>query len=50
MEQAERQEERLDRLVNDLLDVSRVRAGKLELHLELIDLVGSVYEAVEEHR
>ena len=38
MARAERQVDRLDRLVNDLLDVSRVQAGKLELHLEPTDL------------
>jgi signal transduction histidine kinase len=47
-ERAEHLEERLDQLVNDLLGVSRVRAGKLELHLEPMDLVGMVHEAVEE--
>lgn len=45
-----RQAERLDRLVNDLLDVSRIRAGKLELHLERADLTSIVYEAVEDQR
>jgi PAS domain S-box-containing protein len=45
-----RQTERLDRLVNDLLDVSRIRAGKLELHPEPGDLASIVREAVEEQR
>ena len=36
--QAERQEDRLDRLVNDLVDMSRIRAGLLEFHLEPTDL------------
>jgi PAS domain S-box-containing protein len=40
--------ERLERLINDLLDVSRIRAGKLELRLEPIDLAAIVREAVEE--
>ena len=48
MAQAEHQEERLDRLVDDLLDVSRVQAGKLELHLALTDLAAIVREVVEE--
>jgi signal transduction histidine kinase len=50
VEQAEHQEERLDRLVNDLLDVARVRAGRLDLHLAPTDLVAIVREAVEEQR
>ena len=48
MARAERQEHRLDRLVNELLDVSRIQAGKLELHLEPTDLVEIVREVVEE--
>ncbi|HEY7347001.1 MAG TPA: PAS domain S-box protein [Ktedonobacterales bacterium] len=47
---AEHQTDRLDRLVNDLLDVSRVRAGKLELHPEPADLAAIIREAVEEQR
>ncbi|HEU5369854.1 MAG TPA: PAS domain S-box protein, partial [Ktedonobacterales bacterium] len=47
---AEHQADRLDRLVNDLLDVSRVRAGKLEFHLEPADLASIVREAVDEQR
>lgn len=50
MAQAERQADRLDRLVSDLLDVSRVRAGKLELHPNRVDLATIVREAVEEQR
>ena len=48
--QAERQEERLDRLVDDLLDVTRVQAGKLDLHLAPTDLAAIVREVVEELR
>jgi signal transduction histidine kinase len=48
--QEERQVDRLDRLVNDLVDVSRVQAGMLELHLEPTDLATVVREAVEELR
>ena len=44
------QADRLDRLVNDLLDVSRVQAGKLELHPAAVDLAAIVREAVEEQR
>jgi PAS domain S-box-containing protein len=41
---------RLERLVNDLVDISRVRAGKLDLHLEPTDLATIVHETVEEQR
>jgi signal transduction histidine kinase len=50
LSEAERQEERLDRLVNDLLDVTRVQAGKLDLHLAPTDLAAIVREVVEELR
>ncbi len=48
--QAEHQTVRLDRLVNDLLDVSRARVGRLDLHPEPADLATIVGEAVEEQR
>ncbi len=48
--QSLRQVARLDRLVNELLDVSRVRVGKLDLHLEPADLAAIVREAVEQQR
>lgn len=38
---------RIEALVNDLVDVSRIQAGKLELHFEPTDLVALVREAVE---
>jgi signal transduction histidine kinase len=41
---------RLDRLVGDLLDASRVRENRLELKLDRIDLAAVVREAVEEQR
>jgi signal transduction histidine kinase len=41
------QMERLERLVNDLVDVSRIQAGKLELRPEQVDLVEIVRDAVE---
>jgi signal transduction histidine kinase len=50
LSRAEHQEERLDRLVNDLLDVTRVQAGKLELHLAPTDLAAIVREVVDELR
>lgn len=48
--QARQQTGRLERLINDLLDVSRVRAGKLELSLAPADLTAIVSAAVEEQR
>ncbi len=47
---AGRQTDRMNRLVNDLLDASRVRAGQLELHPEPADLTLIVHEAVQEQR
>jgi PAS domain S-box-containing protein len=41
---AERQVDRLHMLVNSLLDVSRIRAGRLELELEEVDLAALVDE------
>ena len=41
-----KQVQRLDRLVNDLVDVSRVQAGKLELRPEDTDLATIVRQAV----
>lgn len=46
----ERQGRRLDRLVNDLLDVSRIQTGTLVLHRQTVDLAGIVTEVVEEQR
>jgi PAS domain S-box-containing protein len=37
---------RLNRLVNQLLDISRIESGKLELELELADLVSLVKQVV----
>jgi signal transduction histidine kinase/integral membrane sensor domain MASE1 len=53
MEQMERtahQMERMEALVNDLVDVSRIQAGKLELRPEQADLVVIVHEAVAAQR
>ncbi len=38
------------RLINDLLDVSRIQQNKLELHLAAFDLVGLVYETVQDYQ
>jgi signal transduction histidine kinase len=42
----ERQAEHMTKLVCDLLDVSRVRTGKLSIHREMFDLFAVVQEAV----
>ncbi|MDF1565508.1 MAG: response regulator [Deltaproteobacteria bacterium] len=41
--------ERLNRIVDDLLDLSRFAAGKVQLELEVVDLVQVVREAVERY-
>lgn len=41
---------RLTRLVDDMLDVSRVRAGKLEMRIEQVDLAEIARDAVDEQR
>lgn len=50
LENANRQTDRLDRLVSDLLDVSRIQAGKLETREIPCNLVDIVYDAVREQR
>ena len=40
----------VERLVNDMLDVSRIRAGRLDLHYEFADLGMIVGQAVNEQR
>ena len=45
---AEQQVDRQNRLVGDLLDMSRIRANKLEFHVAPCDLATIVGEAVEE--
>jgi len=49
-ESAEQQSRRLNRMVDDLLDVSRSRAGYLELRLTPCDLAAIVRESIEEQR
>lgn len=47
---ADRQAELLNRLVNDLLDVSRIQANKLHLRLTMCDLAAIVRDAAYEQR
>jgi PAS domain S-box-containing protein len=50
LDSATRQIERLSRLVESLLDVSRIAAGRLHLELETFDLSRMVSEVVERFR
>jgi signal transduction histidine kinase/NO-binding membrane sensor protein with MHYT domain len=50
VELAERQQKRLARLVSELLDISRIRVGRLQLNLEEFDLVTLANEVVENLR
>jgi signal transduction histidine kinase len=50
VETARAQVDRLTRLATDLLDLSRLDAGQLELHPGPIDLAAEAYELVEEFR
>ena len=43
----ERQLRHVVRLIDDLLDVSRITTGKLSLHMEIVDLHGVLRSAVE---
>lgn len=47
---AAHQVDRQDRLVGDLLDVSRIRANRLEFHLAACDLASIVRDTVDEQR
>lgn len=47
IESGSRQGQRLTRLVNELLDLSRITAGRLQLEREPIDLLALVHEVVE---
>ena len=46
----ERQVQHMTRLVDDLLDVSRITRGKIELRKELVDLASVVSRTVEASR
>jgi signal transduction histidine kinase len=50
LRRTERQVDRLARLVEDLVDMSRIRLDKLELRPESLDLVGLVREVAEGQR
>lgn len=50
IEQTDRQVVRLTRLVDDMLDVSRIRAGKLKLQREKLDLCELVRDSIERMR
>ncbi|MEO7075942.1 MAG: ATP-binding protein [Ktedonobacterales bacterium] len=50
LERSDRQVDRLARLVNDLLDVSRIQSGRLEMRPEPCDLVAQITDAVQEQR
>lgn len=47
---AQRNTERLIALVNDLLDVDKLRSGKVEYQLETIDLVELIHASVEQNQ
>jgi signal transduction histidine kinase/CheY-like chemotaxis protein len=46
----ERQLKQMVHLVDDLLDVSRISQGKVELRLEQVDVAGAVVDAIETSR
>ncbi|HET9111944.1 MAG TPA: ATP-binding protein, partial [Ktedonobacterales bacterium] len=50
LEHAVRQTVRLNRLVGDLIDVTRIKAGKLEMRAEPCDLMALVREVVQEQQ
>lgn len=50
VERTEQQLQRQSRLVTDLLDVSRIQVGSLEMDLQPLDLLAVVRDCVEEQR
>jgi signal transduction histidine kinase/PAS domain-containing protein len=46
LESADRQTDQMNRFVSDLLDTTRIQAGKLEVHLSTEDILGLVREVV----
>ena len=49
-EMMERQVQLLARMVDDLLDVARIRSGKVSLRCERLDLGRLVFQVLEDHR
>ena len=47
LEMAQRQARRLGRLIDELLDVSRLQLGRVELHQSEVDLVAALREVIE---
>jgi PAS domain S-box-containing protein len=47
---ADKEINRINRLINDMLDVSRIRSGKLSLRPESVDICEVVHEVVEHFR
>jgi signal transduction histidine kinase len=50
LETVGRQAEHLTRIVDDLLDVTRIARGKIRLHREVLDLCALVERGVHDHR
>lgn len=50
LEMVKRQVERLSRLITNLLDISRISAGRLELEFEEVDLAATVNEVLARFR
>ena len=50
LDRSRRQVERIARLIGDMIDLARIREGKLEMRPELCDLVAIVREEVEQQR
>ena len=50
LQRVERQGRVLSRLVNEMLDIARIQAGRLALRPELTDLAALVREVVQEHQ
>ena len=50
LSRAERQVKVQNRLVSDLLDVSRIQANRLDLHMQLCELTGIIQETLEDLR